>query len=117
MVEQLGSGVPRILETYDRACFSFSQNFLKMTFLKESDMETNGQIGGPIGGSMEDLTERQKEILILIKTDQKLAKRKLAKMLKINVSAAQEHISVLKEKGIIERVGGTRGYWKFFSGA
>ncbi|MBW8324358.1 MAG: putative DNA binding domain-containing protein [Prolixibacteraceae bacterium] len=121
MVEQLGSGIPRILETYDRACFSFTQNFLKMTFLKESDIETGGPIGGPmggpIGGPMEDLTERQKEVLILIKTDQKLTKRKLAKMLKINVSAAQEHISVLKEKGIIERVGGTRGYWKILGGA
>jgi len=32
MVEQLGSGVPRILESYDKKCFVFSDNFLRMTF-------------------------------------------------------------------------------------
>ena len=32
LFEQLGSGVPRILETYSRDCFSFSDNFLRMAF-------------------------------------------------------------------------------------
>lgn len=30
MVEQLGSGIPRILQTYGRECFHFSGNFLRM---------------------------------------------------------------------------------------
>ena len=32
LVEQLGSGVPRILEYYGKDCFHFSDNFLRMTF-------------------------------------------------------------------------------------
>lgn len=32
MVEQLGSGIPRILETYGKECFHFSENFLRMVF-------------------------------------------------------------------------------------
>jgi predicted HTH transcriptional regulator len=32
MVEQLGSGVPRILENYGRECFTFSDHFLRMSF-------------------------------------------------------------------------------------
>ena len=32
MVEQLGSGVPRILESYGRECFKFSDHFLRMSF-------------------------------------------------------------------------------------
>ena len=32
MVEQLGSGVPRILESYGRECFAFSDHFLRMSF-------------------------------------------------------------------------------------
>ncbi|MEX0720604.1 MAG: hypothetical protein WD059_08050 [Balneolaceae bacterium] len=32
LVEQLGSGVPRILDYYSRDCFSFSDNFLRMAF-------------------------------------------------------------------------------------
>ena len=32
LVEQLGSGIPRILESYSKACFHFSDNFLRMVF-------------------------------------------------------------------------------------
>ena len=34
LVEQLGSGVPRILEYYGKECFQFSDNFLRMTIPK-----------------------------------------------------------------------------------
>ena len=33
LVEHLGSGVPRILRSYGRECFKFTDNFLRMTFL------------------------------------------------------------------------------------
>jgi predicted HTH transcriptional regulator len=32
LVEQLGSGVPRILQAYGKSCFRFTQNFLRITF-------------------------------------------------------------------------------------
>ncbi|MBL1411526.1 hypothetical protein JKG61_22395 [Sphingobacterium sp. C459-1T] len=32
LVEQLGSGVPRILESYDKECFKFLDNFTRITF-------------------------------------------------------------------------------------
>lgn len=32
LVEQLGSGIPRILEAYSKECFRFSDNFLRMIF-------------------------------------------------------------------------------------
>jgi len=32
MVEQLGSGIPRILPHYGKECFHFSENFLRMSF-------------------------------------------------------------------------------------
>ena len=87
-----------------------------MALPKELDETEGGPIVGPIGGTMggpiDDLTDRQKEVLSLIQNDTKLTKRKLAKLLNINVSAAQEHIALLKDKGIIIRIGGTRGYWR-----
>jgi predicted HTH transcriptional regulator len=33
MVEQLGLGIPRILKSYGRECFTFTENFLRMSFL------------------------------------------------------------------------------------
>jgi len=32
LVEYLGSGIPRILTSYGRECFRFTENFLRMTF-------------------------------------------------------------------------------------
>ena len=32
LVEHLGSGVPRILKSYGKECFKFTENFLRMTF-------------------------------------------------------------------------------------
>ncbi len=71
-MEQLGSGIPRILEHYGKESFQFTEFFLRMTFVKgiiEEESETGGPIGGLIGGLIEDLTDRQKEVLNLIKED------------------------------------------------
>ncbi|WP_206367165.1 hypothetical protein [Sphingobacterium sp. SGG-5] len=32
MVEQLGSGLPRILQAYGEECFYFSENYIRMSF-------------------------------------------------------------------------------------
>jgi ATP-dependent DNA helicase RecG len=71
----------------------------------------SGPIGGPIGGPIINLTQRQNEILNIIRENNKITKRGLAEKLNINISAAQGHLEILKEKGFIERIGGTRGYW------
>jgi ATP-dependent DNA helicase RecG len=141
LVEHLGSGVPRILESYSKDCFKFSANFLRMTFPSAapvSDLSDTpqvgektekggktkggaiggtigGAIGGTIGGTMSDLTARQKEVLELIHIDKKLSVRELAVKLSINKSAVQSHLNQLKGKGYIVRVGGTRGHWKIIN--
>ena len=35
LVEHLGSGIPRILQSYSEECFQFSENFLRITFKSE----------------------------------------------------------------------------------
>jgi len=39
LVEHLGSGIPRILKTYGRECFKFTENFSRMTFPAKQDTE------------------------------------------------------------------------------
>jgi predicted HTH transcriptional regulator len=107
MVEQLGSGVPRILESYDRSCFSFSDNFLRMSFPTMS-----GQVGGQVGGQAGQLTDRQKEVLHLIINDPSISRKALTEKLDINPSAVQKHIDALKQKGIISRESETTGFWE-----
>lgn len=128
LVEQLGSGIPRILEHYGKESFSFSDNFLRMTFIaKEAVVEEGGQtggvkggqeggvIGGEIGGvidSTEALTRRQKEVLKLIATNTTITYTEIAEALGINESPVGKHINALKTKGFLIRHGGTQGYWE-----
>ena len=136
LVEYLGSGIPRILQTYDRSCFRITDNFIRIAlpssepvYMEETALaqsqttpESSSQggtiggtigssIGGTIGGTIE-LSERQKEVLTLIMNNNRISVRSLAKELNINNSAAQSHIDLLKENGFLTRIGGTRGYWE-----
>ncbi len=73
---------------------------------KEEIME-----GGAIGGAIE-LTDRQREILGLIKNDRKISYRAIASTLGINESAVQKQLDILKGKGVLKRMGRTRGHWE-----
>ncbi len=46
MVEYLGSGIPRILESYAENCFKFTDNFLRMSFpaIEEVTTEVTPQV-------------------------------------------------------------------------
>ena len=136
LVEQLGSGIPRILDHYGKESFNFSDNFLRMTFVtKETnakvdaliennkggqiDIEEGGVIGGVISGvigseidSKSQLTKRQKEVLKLIAENNTITYNEIAGVLGINESAVGKHINAIKEKGFLERKDGTRGYWE-----
>jgi len=49
LVEQLGSGIPRILEHYDKSCFQFSENFLRITFFKaKSSNEVTNEVSNQV---------------------------------------------------------------------
>lgn len=53
LVEQLGSGIPRILEYYNKNCFQFSDNFLRITFYKNREVATNGnQVSNQVGNQV-----------------------------------------------------------------
>ena len=115
MVEQLGSGVPRILRSYGKECFAFSDNFLRMVFPIEGGQvggQIGGQVGGQVGGQAEKLTERQQEILELIKANPTISRKRLSEILRINPSAIQKHIDSLRKKGRISRDSETTGYWE-----
>jgi ATP-dependent DNA helicase RecG len=96
--------------------FSPAIDSVKVVFrLDSSPIELEGgQIGDQIGGQI-DLTDRQKEVLEVIRKNNKLTRADLAEILNINQSAAQSHFDALKAKGVIRRIGGTRGYWEILA--
>jgi predicted HTH transcriptional regulator len=81
----------------------------------QNDGSSGGPIGGPIGspiGGLIELTDRQLEVLNLINENNKITKVGIAAKLNINVSAVLKHLQILKQKGVLKRIGGTRGYWQ-----
>jgi len=73
--------------------------------------EKGGVIDGAIGSVIDSLTDRQKDVLSIIKENNKMTYKAIAEKLSINESAVGEHIKALKEKGAIKRDGSTRGKW------
>lgn len=89
--------------------------FARDTSLAATDTdEAGGSMGGSISGKVAqtELTDRQLAVLELIKRDPHMPYRKMAEELGINDSAVKKHLDKLKAAGAIERIGGTRGYWK-----
>ncbi len=43
LVEQLGSGIPRVLQAYQPSIYHFSPNFIRITFLFEEGFEASDQ--------------------------------------------------------------------------
>ena len=83
---------------------------------KSIDNDKNGGLiggsnGGLIGGLIQ-LTDRQKQILEIIRKNSKTTIKNIAKQLEINTTAVDKHIDALKRKGVLKRIGGTRGYWQ-----
>lgn len=61
------------------------------------------------------LTEREIEIITEIKKNPKISIKKLSRTISINPSAVQRYIDKLKKKGLLKRIGPTKGgYWEIF---
>lgn len=61
----------------------------------------------------ENLSSREKSIINLMKDNNSISRKLLAKKMGISSATVARDIKSLKEKGIIERIGGDRGgYWK-----
>ena len=104
MVEQLGSGMPRILSYYKKESFDFTNNFLRVTFKSNLDPIT----------TQETTQETTKDrIVSLLKSNPKYTKQDLMKALNKADATIKQHLSNLKKEGILKRVGSTKsGYWE-----
>jgi ATP-dependent DNA helicase RecG len=76
-----------------------------------ADGADNGADGADNGA--EKLTQREREIILLIKEDNSISRKAIAERLNMGTTTVYRYIDSLKVKGILERIGGDRGgYWK-----
>ena len=112
LIENIGSGVLRILEAYDKSCFNFMEHFLRVSFKYrenpfEYDQKTNQEI------DQKDLNVIQKKILILIQENSSITQNEMARILEVNREKIKYNIAILKDMNIIEREGSYKtGRWK-----
>ena len=110
LVEQLGSGVQRILNKYDKDVFRFSPNFLKVNFPIENVGEN---VGENVAKKMIKLNNTQKSIIGFITIDKYTTQLEMSEKLSVTVRTIERNMKKLQEANILIRVGSdSSGYWK-----
>ena len=112
LIENIGSGILRILKAYDKNSFIFMDNFLRVSFeYKENPFKYDQENAQE--NYQKQLNETQDKIIALIKQKPNITQNEIAKMLEISREKVKYHIAVLKEDNVIMREGSTKkGIWK-----
>jgi len=106
MVEQLGSGLPRILKVYPKECFKFTANFLRITLPVNPDVMKQLDTD-----KMADKTESN--IIELLRIKPEITINDITNELNVAKRTVERNISKLKKDGKIARVGGKKvGHWE-----
>lgn len=115
LVEQLGTGITRILNAYNKNVFEIFPNFIRINF-EFREKATNHQKNDTRNETRSEtikLTEIQKQIIKLVLKTPSITQNTLAEILDVGRATIARHIKILIEKGIIVRSGSTKkGYWE-----
>ena len=117
MVEQLGSGMRRILRSYDEKAFSFTDHFMRTSFYFEGLQRLGERLGDGLGDrlgeSRVNLTYTRQRILELMEIDSRISIVKISQELGFSTTAIEKNIDWLKENGYLNRQGSAKsGYWE-----
>ncbi len=72
-----------------------------------------GLAKGLVKELVKELSENQVKILNLIESNSQITKKEMAERIGISTTAIDKHIGTLKQRNILERVGGRKeGHWR-----
>ncbi len=109
LVEQMGTGIIRILQSYNKNSFEFFPNFIRVTFPFNENKFKNIRQDNI---KNDKLTEIQNSIIGLMLDSPTITQETLSRLLDVNIRTIQRNIKTLIEKGLIERTGATKkGEW------
>lgn len=108
LVEQLGSGMSRILSAYNKNIFEITEHFIKVVFpfsRNEEDINVANALVGDENGD-------ERKILRILKKDPDATAKKISEKTGFSARKVSRIIRKLRESGEIIRVGSDRkGYW------
>lgn len=108
-VEQIGTGVIRILQKYNRECFEFFPNFIRVTFPYNKNEFIAKKKKDVFN---ENLSSLQNAILLLIQDEPTITQERLAILLNTAKRTIQRNIKELIDKDLLSRIGTNRnGRW------
>ncbi len=93
-------------------CGANGESTLFIEFTLQVILEAIDTVGNRVGSKVGNLTDNQQVIIKQIQLNDKISASKLSDIVGISKRKIEENLSKLKEQGILERIGGTRGYWK-----
>lgn len=112
LVEQLGTGIIRILKIYDKDVYEFSDNFIRVNF-KFKSSDSLSSIPRSVKNDNIILSETQKNILKLIKENSRITQEEMKNIIGVNITTVARNLSELKSKNIIKRIGSNKkGQWE-----
>lgn len=104
LVEQLGSGMSRILKVYDKSIFKISDHFIKVEF---PFSKSNDNVLDNV------LDTNENKILLLLEQNPALSANQIGKQIGLGDRQIRRLIQKLRNDGRIIRIGSDRkGYWK-----
>lgn len=108
-IEQTGHGVPLIVSKYGKEVFDITENFITVTIPLNKGKVVEGDLQKRKGIV---LNECDKKIIGGMKENGTITVHELSGQIGIGVTTITKHIRVLKEKGIIKRIGSKKnGQW------
>ena len=114
LMENVGSGILRILESYNKDCFKFLDNYLRVSFkFKENPFEYETDDKTKNDKINDKINDKEKQILNILMENANYTIPEISKATKISTATISRYLKQLQDKKIIERVGSNKsGYWK-----
>ncbi len=102
LVEQLGSGMDRILSVYDRSIFEISDNYIRVSF------KYNSESPETVGKSSDNMNFQDKVKRYAVEQSA-FKSKEIQELLNLQESRTRQIIAKLCKEGILERHGSGRG--------
>ena len=110
LVEQLGTGIIRILKAYDKSVYQFYPNFIRVNFNFDYPEREINKLSMFNDKNMPNI---QIKIINLMKQDRNITQDDLAKNIGVSRSTIARQIKLLIEENKIKRSGSKKnGYWE-----
>ena len=106
--EHTGHGIPVIVSKYGQEAFEITNSYVNVIipFNEEVVAVGGNPVGNPVGNS-----ELENFVISSVLENKKISANAISKQLGISQRSVERAFATLKEKGILEREGGTRGIW------